>query len=585
MGSSLNPTPVITSNLVAASSLRSRAGPTVLAGPATSALSDSSLVDSMDMTSTGSLGTASPTVAPVNSATSKNPTPIIVGSILAAILGIVLIVAVITWFLRVRSRSRSDDALSWDPEPSSGHTYDDDGFFDSPPPFQASQGRSVPPARPRPPGPTVGFQPGFIEPHTMRTPYSHLATPELAHTTGPLTVTNLMPGDVLSANTSIFMGSRPGSAQVTPRIDNSGPRFMRLQDGGLPMPWSRGAPEPTKEPVIRPRVWPSRLSASSLKKAFSSSPLKHTQVDPLQPRTSAANLRSHFNGTDNDNIRLPEPARTADQTWSGTIRTGFTNALNAVMRTSARPPEPPGNNLTPIRPRPNRRLSSRTGTSTLGSMSRTSTPSKSVSYTMEKPSEGGVIHVHPPGYPNETIREEETEDGSDRLSSPGSSRLENVGILEENPAPGIPRLPGDVVGRPSSVPRLPTIRPLSRAWTLRSEGFVTLPDSDDGYRSAFNQMINERKQAYDRHLAELEAIAAEEESRPIMSRASTTSLMTESTALSRQSSVMDEEERKAKKVLRMRRKRAMALSSTGVGSGKITGRRTSLRKNPIFRGV
>ena len=521
--------------------------------------------------------------------------PIIVGSVLAGILVIVLIVAVITWFLGVRSRRRSDDALSWDPEPDSGRIYDDDSFFDSHPPFHASQDRIMPPDRPRPPGPTIRFQQDFADPHTMRAPYSHLATPELAHTTGPLTVTNLMPGDVpLSANTSIFMASRPGSTQVTPRVDNSAPRFMRLQDGGLPMPWSRGTPEPAREAIIRPRAWPSRLSATSLKKAFSPSPPKSTQIDPLQPRTSTANLRTHFNSTDSVDVQLPEPARTADQTWSGTIRTGITNALNVMMRTPVRPPEPPDYNLTPIRPRPNRRLSSKTAVSTLDSMSRTSTPSKTVGYTIEETSKGrGVVHVHSDGRPHEMSRfnetiEEETEGGANR-SSFDSSSMENapanVAIMEETSAPEIPRLPGDIVDRPSSVPRLPTIRPLSRAWTLRNEGFVTLPESDDGYRSAFNQMVNERKEEYDRRLVELEAIAAEEETRPIMSRASTTSFVTESTTLSRQSSVMDEEERKAKKILRMRRKRAMALSAVGVGKGKVTGRRMSLRKNPMLRGV
>jgi len=200
---------------------------------------------------------------------------------------------------------------------------------------------------------------------------------------------------------------------------------------------------------------------------------------------------------------------------------------------------------------------------------------------MEETSEGhGIVHIHSLGRPremlpsNETIKEEEIEHESETDSSslPGSSTLGRFpanGVVIEH---AIPRMPDDVVGRPSSVPRLPTIRPLSRAWTLRSEGFVTLPESDDGYRSAFNQMINERKKEYDRHLAELEAVATEEASRPTISRAST-SLMTESTNLSRESSVMmDEEERKAKKVLRMRRKRAMALSATGVGNGKIYGR-------------
>jgi hypothetical protein len=214
---------------------------------------------------------------------------------------------------------------------------------------------------------------------------------------------------------------------------------------------------------------------------------------------------------------------------------------------------------------------------------------------MEETSKGrGIEHVHSLGGLHEMHRfnkaiEEETEDENDtgRLPSPGFSSLgnalANTVAMEETPAPGIPRAPDDVVGRPSSVPRLPTIRPLSRAWTARSGGFITLPESDDGYRSAFNQMINERRQEYESRLAELEAVAAEEESRPIMSRASTGSLMTESTTLSRESSVMDEEEKKAKKVLRMRRKRAMTLSATGVGSGNVPGRRMSL-KNTILRG-
>ena len=199
-------------------------------------------------------------------------------------------------------------------------------------------------------------------------------------------------------------------------------------------------------------------------------------------------------------------------------------------------------------------------------------------YTLEEKSEGrGIVHICPLGRPHDTpssIKEEETEDESetDTLPLPGSSTLKDVHankpVIEQAQVPEIPRVPDDVVGRPSSVPRLPTIRPLSRGWTLRSEGYITLPESDDGYRSAFNQMLNERKQEYGRRLAELEVVAAEEASRPVMSRASTTSIFTESTALSRESSVMDDDERRAKKVLRMRRKRAMALSSVGVGNGK-----------------
>ena len=600
-GKTLNSTSVMISNSVLASSPPSGTNyrPSVLTGSTTAVLSDLIPVPSVGTTSASSLETVSPTVASVASTTSKNTTSIIVGSILAATLGLALVIAIITWFLRVRSRRRSEDELSWDPEPTSGHTYDHDSYLDSPSPFQVSQDRIMPPARPRPPGSATRFQPDFLGHHIMQSPYSHLTTPELAHTTGPLTVTNLMPGDVpLSANTSIFMGSRPGSTQVTPRINNSAPRFMRIQDGGLPVPWSHSIPDPTKAAAVRPRAWPSRLSAASLKRAFSPSPPKSAQIDPLQPRTPAANLMAHSNDREDNNIRLPEPARTADRTWSGSIRTGITNALNAVMRTSVRQSEPPDHNLTPIRPRPNRRLSSKTGISTIASMSRKSTPLATLGYTMEETGEGrGVVHLHSQGRPREaprfdrTVEEEGTEDecATGMLPFPGFSSSENAlanaVVMTKPPAPETPHAPDNVADRPPSVPRLPTIRPLSRVWTSRNEGFITLPESDDGYRSAFNQMINERKQEYDLRLAELDAVAAEEASRPIMSRASTTSLMTESTTLSRESSVMDEEERKAKKVLRMRRKRAMALSAFGVGNGKITGRRASLRKNTMFRGV
>ena len=534
----------------------------------------------MSATSTSSLESASPTVALENSATGRNTTTIIVGSILAAILGVALILTVVGWFLRVRSRRRSEDELSWDPEPNAGHNSDSNSFFESPP-FRVGQDRITPPVRPLPPGPTTVSQPDFVEPQTMRAPYPQLATPKLAHTTGPLTVTNLMPGDIpLSTNTSIFMRSQPGSAQVTPRIDNSTPRFTRLQDGGLSVPWSHGAPGTSRGPVGRPKAWPSRLSAASLKKVFSSSPPKSTQIDPLQPRTSAANVRTHFNNTGTGNIQFPEPARTADQTWSGTIRSGITNALSAVIGTVPRP-ESPDSYLTPILPRPNRRLSSKTGTSTLDSMSTTSTRSTGVDYyTLEEKSEGrGIVHIHPLGRPPPSIKEEtEYESETDSLPFPGPSSLKDVHankpVIEQAQVPEIPRVPDDVVGRPSSVPRLPTIRPLSRGWTLRSEGYITLPESDDGYRSAFNQMINERKEEYGRRLAELVAVAAEEASRPVMSRASTTSMMTESTALSRESSVMDDDERRAKKVLRMRRKRAMALSAVSARSGTSMGKRS-----------
>ena len=491
-----------------------------------------------------------------------------------------------TWFLRVRSRRNAEDELSWDPEPNPGHSYENDGFFNPPSQFQASRDWVTPPARSRPPDPTIMVRPDFPEQQTIRPSYPQLATPELAHTTGPLTVTNLMPGDVpLSTNTSIFMASRPGSAQVTPQVDNSVPRFTRLHDGGLPVPWSRGALESTKGPPSRPRIWPSRLSAASLKNVFLPSAPKSSQIYTPQPRTSAANVKNYFKLTSNSDIQLPEPARTADQTWSGTIRTGITNAWSTVVGTSAaRSHEQQESRLTPIPPRLNRRPSSKTGISTLDSMSTTSTQSVT-GYTTEEKGKG---HLITRGYSyglsrktptfDEAIEEETYEESdTDNSSFLDSSTLRNTPahtvVMERNSVSHIPCMPEDVVGRPSSVPRLPTIRPLSRAWTLRSEGFVTLPESDDGYRTAFNQMINERKQEYDRHLAELEAVATEEASRPVMSRASTTSLMTGSTALSRESSVMDDDERRAKKVLRMRRKRAMALSASTIGGGKVIGNR------------
>ena len=254
------------------------------------------------------------------------------------------------------------------------------------------------------------------------------------------------------------------------------------------------------------------------------------------------------------------------------------------MGSAARPHNPPQDNtFTPIPPRPNRRLSSKTGISTLGSLSTTSTQFVP-GYPVEEKSQGRpitrgfsyLLSHETPSF-NGIIKEEEAEESCTDISSfVDSTALKDSPahrvVVEQASVPQIPRALDDIVDRPSSVPRLPTIHPLSRAWTLRSEGFITLPESDDGYRSAFDQMINERKQEYDRRLAELDAIAAEEASRPVMSRASTTSLtMTESTALSRESSFMDDEEKRAKKVLRMRRKRAMALSASAIGNGKVSG--------------
>jgi hypothetical protein len=583
----LQETKEYSSNSVPQSSLSAGPSPrpTALPGSTTSILSDHSLVESMSPSSTSSLDTASPTVALNNSATNQNTKPIIVGSILAAILAVALIIAVVTWFIRVRSRRKSQDELSWDPEPNSSHSYDSDSFLNSPSSSQANRDRITLSVRPQPPDPATRLQPDLVEQPAIQFPYPHLPTPEMAHTVGPLTVTNLMPGDVpLSTNTSIFMASRPGSTQVTPQINHSAPRFTRLPGGGLPVPWSRGAPEQIKGPSSRPRAWPSRLSAASLKNVFSSSAPKPTQIDPPQPRTSAANMRTYFRLNSNSDVQLPEPAKAADPTWPGTIRAGITNAWSTVMGTTVRPLEQPDNNLTPIRPRPNRRLSSKTGISTLDSMSTTSTQSVA-GYPMEektqgRPIVGGFSYMLSHEMPSfdKTIKEEEAEEESctDSSSFAGCSTLKNTPahtvIVEQPLVPQIPRVLDDVVGRPSSVPMLPTIRPLSRAWTLRSEGFITLPESGDGYRSAFDQMINERKQEYERRLAELEAVAAEEASRPVMSRASTTlSLMTESTALSRESSFMDDEERRAKKVLRMRRKRAMALSASAIGNGKVSG--------------
>ena len=547
-------------------------------------LSDYSLVESMSPSSTNSLDTASPTVALNNSATNQNTTPIIVGSVLASILVVALIIAVVTWFIRVRSRRRSQEELSWDPEPTSSHGFDGSNFFDTPSSPQTSQDRITPSVQPQLPDPPTRYQPDLVEQPAAHFSYPHLLTPQLAHTAGPLAVTNLMPGDVpLSTNTSIFMESRPGSTQVTPQINHSAPRFTRLHGGGLPVPWSHDAAEQTKGHSNRPRAWPSRLSAANLRNVFSSSAPKSAQYHPPQPRTSAANMRTYFRLTSNSNVQLPEPAKITDQTWPGTIRAGITNAWSAVTGSGVRPHEPPQDStFTPIPPRPNRRLSSKTGTSTLGSISTVSTQFVT-GHPIEEKSQcrpivrgfSDLLSHEMPSF-NEIIKEEDDEEHCTGISSfVDSSDLKDSPahrvMVEEASVPKIPRMLDDIVGRPSSVPRLPTIHPLSRAWTLRSEGFITIPESDDGYRSAFDQMINERKQEYDRRLSELEAIAAEEASRPVMSRASTTSFMTGSTVLSRESSVMDDEEKRAKKVLRMRRKRAMALSASMIRNGKVPG--------------
>ena len=123
-GKSSNSTSMMASNSVPASPPPSGTNyrPTVLAGSTTVVLSDLSLVPSVGTASASSLGTASPTVASEASTTSKSTTPIIVGSILAATLGLALVIAIVTWFLRIRSRRRSEDELYWDPEPTSSHT-------------------------------------------------------------------------------------------------------------------------------------------------------------------------------------------------------------------------------------------------------------------------------------------------------------------------------------------------------------------------------------------------------------------------------------------------------------------------------
>ncbi|KZT68570.1 hypothetical protein DAEQUDRAFT_321744 [Daedalea quercina L-15889] len=252
-----------------------------------------------------------------------------------------LLVALVSWWLRVRQRMRTrelEESVIWPwnkgtPRmvlPRSPATLET-GFRPTPLNGETAGAWSAD-CLDRPDGisPTDGRLPTFPPAsHSLdATPYQAVqfhhpnnSVPDLAPNMGALQVANLVPGDITSGSESsrassvmsmAFMGSQAIPECGTPYEPMAGerPRFLGLQGNGLPVPWSPLHVRKTAEAV--------RMKSSSNVSEKSLDPLPYPGDAPIVPAPGG---------------------------WAASIKTNIVNALSAVVRGS-NSSHPSGDNLT-----------------------------------------------------------------------------------------------------------------------------------------------------------------------------------------------------------------------------------------------
>jgi hypothetical protein len=492
-----------------------------------------------------------------------------IGIGILCVLAVAVISTFIAWLVRARSRRRQilrKMTMSWDPEKSAKEeippVVDTASFKDLESPhvvmsWNLSRERDV--GEPRrsdsfgTPYPMtsrlrtgeLGSGTPHLLPSHLRTPFNtqeppflNPTTPELGHTLGPLTIVNMMPGDVTlsSYEPSRRADNTPDSEFGTPneRMAGGVPRFLNL-GSGLSVPWSS----------------------------------KTKTCEARQPITSVDNLKARFHSRRD----LPEPAH-VPESWTSSLKSNFATAFHAVVGAASNSSKVDVGEdlLTPARPRSARQMMHRRGTGVISRRSSIST----LGYSLEEISDGrGVVHLHnmydrPPlrtsrsmevsrkfatrsGYvvPEEEADNEQFRSGSFLTNSSVYSGIDSTSDRRVSIVSSLP-------------PRLPSL-PIVRGLTLRARvgdggtGQVDVSATDGEQRVLFSD---------ERHMQTATPI-------PRISRE--LSLTTISAAsMSRQSSLMDSDEREARRVLMMRRKRAIALSRSGVGRGNT--RRPSVRR-------
>ncbi|OJT11347.1 hypothetical protein TRAPUB_12147 [Trametes pubescens] len=348
--------------------------------PAPAPSSGTASSSTSDESSTG----ASPT-SRVNSASSSEAashrTSAYIGLAFAAIAGLGLVVAILAWWLRIRSRTRrrklnTTTAWPWDHDRLGGPRQMSlegglgiHGYHAPSPSLFGGEGRPgfptgqiphdlsrFPSPLPPPPAHTAQMGSPYV---TIPLHGAHQSVPDLAPDLGTLQITNLVPGDLALGSDSGHQRSAALGVQHTYSAEYGTPFlphrpcFLGVENGGLEVPWG---------PL---RV---RRSGTRVSEAASQSQSEKLELPLPYPGdiASAADERP--------------PASDARQgSWVVSIKSNIVNAFNAVV--GASPSQVPGDCFTPAPKRHNHRGWGRTSSSpsrALPGFSRTSSDNASI---------------------------------------------------------------------------------------------------------------------------------------------------------------------------------------------------------------
>ncbi|KAL7278785.1 hypothetical protein ACG7TL_007794 [Trametes sanguinea] len=301
-------------------------------------LTSSSIASSSSSTSStessAASSTTSPTISPpprINSASSSDAaarrTSAYIGIAFAAIAGAGLIVAILAWWLRTRSRSRRR-AMSrmtswpWDPdrlgsgrhpslEGGLGIRAERDmvergGVLRSPMSPIAASGHAFP-AFP-PPAHTQG---GYGSPYvTVQLHDAHQSVPDLAPDLGTLQITNFAPGDH-SGGESSRASTAPlnsFSAEYDTPLQLQRPRFLGVDNGGLDVPWK-----------------PLRVRRLGSTRTQHEEPIGHGEkLEDSLPLPYPQDIAVAADGP-------PVAHDQRQESWAASIKMNLVNAFNAVV--------------------------------------------------------------------------------------------------------------------------------------------------------------------------------------------------------------------------------------------------------------
>ncbi|EPQ56034.1 hypothetical protein GLOTRDRAFT_93528 [Gloeophyllum trabeum ATCC 11539] len=529
---------------------------------------------------------STPSAAAFTSASSSNNDSLYIGIALGCIAGSGVIIAFVAWLLRMRShrrrrrleaespylwqnRDRKDSFL--DAGYSSKEDYLGPGYSSA---MQEGDYSAYDQHLQPPPGIHLN---GDSYPADILDSYSSNNSPLQpsvlsAHDRTPLQVANLMPGDVFLSSDE---ASRPGTSLAmlqTPSADpfstprqptfNDKPRFLGLKDGGLDVPW---APS-------RGRMASGNAPPGDLEKGIA----EKNEEDSWEPLPYPGEGQGLDTGQPT-NVGEDKPtAGTNVEAWTASLRANLASVLNMAggyLSTNASETQSQ-DKFTTMPSRSKRRSSQRLPGASLTRESTNRTTTSNL-YTLEEVEEGtGVVHIRgvetpkPLTRPLTITKRPESAMVKSRqraqLCVPPSGTVTRASSVYSTAS-----ATSSVFETGSRAPRLPSIPPLSRAISIRTQRG---PQDTSREGSASRESIfrkESRQQARPKILTRL------------TSNCSATSVGSDMSRLSTAQDRLTDEEKMVQQALRDRRKKMMNMGA-GRG-GPAAFRMTSVRTNSSRR--